>query len=82
MVFDEISSYLDKFMWRERWGKHQGLHLTIYVPTLHSSTQYLSLDGSPIKNGHDALQSLEAIDMLPATPTFLVTSHVTREPSC
>ena len=38
--------------------------------------------GSPIKNGHDALQSLEAIDMLPATPTFLVTSHVTREPSC
>ena len=78
MVFDEISSYLDKFMWRERWGKHQGLHLTIYVPTLHSSTQYLSLDGSPIKNGHDALQSLEAIDMLPVTPTFLAMSHVTH----
>ena len=31
--------------------------------------------GSPIKNGHDALQSLEAIDMLPVTPTFLVTSR-------
>jgi len=29
-------------------------------------------------NWHDALQSLEAIDMLPATPTFLVTSHVTH----
>jgi len=21
VVFDEISSYLDEFMWRERWGK-------------------------------------------------------------
>ena len=34
--------------------------------------------GSPIKNGHDALQSLEAIDMLPVTPTFLVTSRTTH----
>ena len=34
--------------------------------------------GSPIKNGHDALQSLEAIDMLPVTPTFLVTSRATH----
>ena len=31
--------------------------------------------GSPIKNGHDALQSLEAIDMLPVTPTFLRATH-------
>jgi len=21
VVFDELSSYLDEFMWRERWGK-------------------------------------------------------------
>ena len=34
--------------------------------------------GSPIKNGHDALQSLEAIDMLPVTPTFIAMSHVTH----
>jgi len=33
VFLDEISSYLDEFMWRERWEKHQGLHLTIYVPT-------------------------------------------------
>ena len=29
-------------------------------------------------NGHDVLQSLEAIDMLPVTPTFLVTSRTTH----
>ena len=34
-------------------------------------------EGPPIKNGHDALQSLEAINMLPVTPTFLAMSHVT-----
>ena len=34
--------------------------------------------GSPIKNGHNALQSLEAIDMLPVTPTFLVMSRTTH----
>ena len=35
-----------------------------------------SKKGPPIKNGHDALQSLEAIDMLTVTPTFLAMSHL------
>ena len=35
-------------------------------------------DGSPIKNGHDALQSLEAINMLPAKPAFPVKSSATH----
>ena len=34
--------------------------------------------GPPIKNGHNALQSLEAIDMLTVTPTFLAMNHVTH----
>ena len=34
--------------------------------------------GSPIKNGHGALQTLEAIDMLPVTPTFLAMSRATH----
>ena len=38
----------------------------------------LLIQGSPIKNGHDALQSLEAIDMLPVTPTFLAMSRATH----
>ena len=29
-------------------------------------------------NGHDALQTLEAIGMLPVTPTFLVISRATH----
>jgi len=37
-----------------------------------------SQTGSPIKNGHDALQTLEAIGMLPVTPTFLVMSRATH----
>ena len=41
-------------------------------------SSHSSGDRSPIKNRHSALQSLEAIKMLPVTPKFLVTSNVTH----
>jgi len=53
---------------------------TFYQPAARKARRrlVLRLPGSPIKNGHDALQSLEAIDMSLVTPTFLVTSRATH----